>query len=116
MDELRFALSERWIAAAGGDAAGFARADLELHTAVARAAGNALGASAHAMASVALRAELVGDARRLAADERLAMLHERLIEAIDDGQPSRAARAAAEITEREALPGQLRGPPPRRRG
>ena len=115
MRELRFALSERWRAAAGGDAAGFARADLELHTAVARAAGNALGASAQAMASVAMRGELAGDARRLAADKLLESLHERLIEAIDDGQPRRAARAAADIIEREAPQAELRAPPPRRR-
>jgi GntR family transcriptional repressor for pyruvate dehydrogenase complex len=99
--ELYLALDERARAAFSGDPVVFAAADLDLHTAVARASGNVLAAGAQQMAALSMLADLVACAGSMVADDHLEALHRRLVEAIDAGQPRRAARAAAEIVRRE---------------
>jgi DNA-binding FadR family transcriptional regulator len=100
--ELYLAISERQRAIMSGDPDGFTRCDLDVHAAVAKAAGNALGASVGVMAGLALQPSLTGTAPDLALNDHLTELHVRLADAIDARNARLAARTAARIAAIES--------------
>ncbi|HEX2142438.1 MAG TPA: GntR family transcriptional regulator [Candidatus Limnocylindria bacterium] len=108
LTELHLAMLERTHARSWATSEAYTKADLEVHAAVARLSGNALGAAAYRMAAVGLRPHLVSRARDLAKDDRLHRMHEALVDAIEHGRPVRARRAAAAIA---AIEGGSRAPP-----
>jgi DNA-binding FadR family transcriptional regulator len=95
--ELYLAVSERQLAITSGDPESFARWDLEVHAAVAKAAGNGVGASVSGMAALALLPGMTARAGDLADDAELSELHTRLADAIDARNARQAARVAARI-------------------
>lgn len=102
--DLRMLLWERQRASTTEDARTFADADATFHRLIAHASGNALAASARHMAAVALHPHLAARSAALAANRHLNQLHETLVNAIEDGRPSRARRAARLICAIEAKP------------
>ena len=99
--DLHMLLSERHRSVLAGEPASFVEADLELHAFVAGVARSPLHAALERMAGVALRTDLTGRARRLALDEDLDELHQRLVDAIDaaDADAARLAARAIAIAE-----------------
>lgn len=86
------------------DPESFTDADLEFHRCVAAAARGPIGVAAHRLGATVLRPGLRAGAASLADNERLARLHDRLAEAIEQRRPTRAARAARGIALIEAQP------------
>ncbi len=100
MLDLHLAVEERRRSVYVGDPDGFTRADLDLHALVAKSARLPLQATWEGMAGTALWKELAGRAKRLALDDELAQLHERLVAAIEgrrSGDAAETARAIAAI-------------------
>jgi DNA-binding FadR family transcriptional regulator len=104
--ELRFALGERSLASKSGSPEVFVDADIAFHHRVAQASENALAISLHRMACVGLRSQFSAKARSLATDRRLDSLHTALVDAIETGRHTSAARVASAIAwiEAEARP------------
>ena len=102
--ELRLRLEERDLERRAGDSESFAAADVEFHRAVVRMSGNRLAAAGAELAGPVLAGQLTANARHLAQDYHLQLLHERLVDAIELGRQSRARRAAQAIAAREGEP------------
>lgn len=99
--ELHLLLGERELARRAGDARDFAASDLALHRAVFRMSGNQLAASSAELASPMLLREHAAHADALAGDATLQRLHGWLVDAIEQGRPAKARRAAQAIASRE---------------
>ena len=102
--ELLAATWERQAARRSLDPEAFVDADLEFHRRVAAAARGPIGVAAHRLGGMLLRPHLRARAEALAGDERLARLHRALADAIGEGRPIRAARAARAIAWIETRP------------
>lgn len=102
--ELLGATWEREAARRSGDPEAYVDADLEFHARVAAAARGPIGVAAHRLAGTALRPVLQANAGDLAGDDRLAALHRTLADAVADGRPMRAVRAARAIAWIETQP------------
>lgn len=99
--ELHLLLGERELSCRTGDAHQFADADLALHRAVFRMSGNRLAATSVELAGPMLRRDLAAQADDLATDATLQRLHGQLVDAIEIGRATRAARVARSIAARE---------------
>jgi DNA-binding FadR family transcriptional regulator len=102
--ELLGATWEREAARRSGDPEKYVDADIEFHARVAAAARGPIGVAAHRLASMALRPTLQANAAELASDDRLAALHRALADAVADGRPLRAVRAARAVAWIETRP------------
>jgi GntR family transcriptional repressor for pyruvate dehydrogenase complex len=83
----------------------FLRADAQFHAAILAGAGSAYAASLHGQVCERLTVRLRAQAGRHRNDHELGQLHWTLFEAIEHGQPERAAIAAARIATAEASEG-----------
>lgn len=95
---------EREAARRSGDPGAYVDADIEFHARVAAAARGPIGVAAHRFASTTLRPLVQANAGELAGDDRLATLHRTLADAVADGRPMRAVRAARAIAWIETQP------------
>jgi GntR family transcriptional repressor for pyruvate dehydrogenase complex len=95
---------EREAARRSGDPRTYVDADLDFHARVAAAARGPIGVAAHRLAGETLRPVMEANAAALAGDDRLAALHRMLADAVADGRPMRAVRAARAIVLIETQP------------
>jgi DNA-binding FadR family transcriptional regulator len=95
--DLVLLLNERRLAVRFGDPERFAEAEVEFHAHLAGMSGSALHAAIEKAIGLAVRDDLAAMAKRLALDDRLAHLHDRLVDAVDRGQPRAAVAAARAI-------------------
>ncbi|HEY2948620.1 MAG TPA: GntR family transcriptional regulator [Micromonosporaceae bacterium] len=98
MAALDGALADREVAWRSGRSARFVEADAVLHTTIVAAAHNAMLAELYASFGVALRASLAGTIGTMLTPERY-VDHSRLVQAIRDGEPARAAEEAGAFLE-----------------
>lgn len=102
--DLRMALYERTRAAGWRNLEAFTDADLNLHLALFQAARNSIGVGAYRMAVAILRRDLLARAEDHRRDRYLHELHQRLVDAVEEGRQPAAYRAAAAIARIEARP------------